>query len=116
LKFFLRSDYNVSDNLWGAPLARAKAKSQASADARQRRAIMLKVDDEIRNELEVLSLARDKTVQQLGVEAICDLLKKYGRPVGLIDALQKSAKAPREKPAATPKKMPNKRVKSRKPH
>jgi len=52
---------------------------------------MIKMDEEIRNELDVLALGRRKSIQELGLEAICDLLKKYGRPVSLIDAFKKSA-------------------------
>jgi hypothetical protein len=72
------------------------AKSKRALPAReaksQRKAIMIKMDDEIRNELEVLSLSRHKSMQELGLEAICDLLQKYGRPVSLIDAWKKSAR------------------------
>lgn len=56
-----------------------------------RRAIMLKMDEELRNELDVLATTRKQTIQQLGIEAICDLLRKHDRPVNLRDALRKSA-------------------------
>jgi len=68
---------------------------------------MIKMDEEIRNELDVLSLARHKSIQELGLEAICDLLKKYGRPVSLIDAFKKSARAdgkPKRKAAGKARK------------
>ena len=65
---------------------------------------MIKMDEEIRNELDVLALARRKSIQELGLEAICDLLKKYGRPVSLIDAFKKSAGSPSKgKPKAVRK-------------
>ncbi len=47
--------------------------------------------EELRNEIEVLAVTRKKTVQELGIEAFCDLLRKHGRPVDLIDAFRKSA-------------------------
>jgi hypothetical protein len=72
-------------------MAKAKQPSSGHAAASRRKAVMIKMDKEIRNELDVLSLARRKSVQELGLEAICDLLKKYGRPVSLIDAFKKSA-------------------------
>ena len=68
---------------------------------------MIKMDEEIRNELDVLALARHKSIQELGLEAICDLLKKYGRPVSLIDAFKKSASAEgkaKRKPAGKARK------------
>jgi hypothetical protein len=41
-------------------------------------------------------LARDRmmTFQELAEEAFCDLLRKYGRPTGLREALRKSAARP----------------------
>lgn len=72
-------------------MAKSKRASPARATNSPRKAIMIKMSEDIRNELDVLSLSRGKSVQELGLEAICDLLKKYGRPVSLIDALKKSA-------------------------
>ena len=72
-------------------MAKSKHPSSSHAVASHRKAVMIKMDEEIRNELDVLSLARHKSIQELGLEAICDLLKKYGRPVSLIDAFKKSA-------------------------
>ena len=72
-------------------MAQSKQPSSGHAAASRRKAVMIKMDEEIRNELDVLSLARHKSIQELGLEAICDLLKKYGRPVSLIDAFKKSA-------------------------
>ena len=70
---------------------------------------MIKMDDEIRNELDVLARLQDKSVPDLGLEAICDLLRKHGRPVGMRDAFKRSAgdesaqasKAPAKKPKRT---------------
>jgi predicted transcriptional regulator len=77
----------------------AKAKKAVGATATpRRRAIMIKVDDELRNELDALAVSTGKTVQQLGVEAVCDLLRKHERPVSLRDAFRQSAKG-----AAPPK-------------
>jgi hypothetical protein len=61
------------------------------APATRRRAILVKMGEPVRLELDVLAAARNKTVQELGLEALCDLLRKYGRPVDLRDALRKSA-------------------------
>jgi hypothetical protein len=72
-------------------MAKAKRLFPGPAAASRRKAVMIKMDEEIRNELDVLSLTRRKSIQELGLEAICDLLKKYGRPVSLIDAFKKSA-------------------------
>jgi hypothetical protein len=72
-------------------MAKSKRPSSGHAAASPRKAVMIKMGEEIRNELDVLSLARRKSIQELGLEAICDLLKKYGRPVSLIDAFKKSA-------------------------
>jgi hypothetical protein len=81
--------------------SKAPAKTEPVGDAApKRRAIMIKMEDGLRNELEVLAIARHKTVQELGLEAICDLLRKHGRPVSLVDALRKSAA---EKSEAHPK-------------
>jgi hypothetical protein len=88
-------------------MAKSKRPSRSREAASPRKAVMIKMDEEIRNELEVLSLARGKSIQELGLEAICDLLKKYNRPVSLIDAFRKSAGAgskPKRKPAGKPRK------------
>jgi hypothetical protein len=74
-------------------MAKSKRSSASQSAASPRKAVMIKMDEEIRNELDVLSLTRRKNIQELGLEAICDLLKKYGRPVSLIDAFKKSAGA-----------------------
>jgi acyl-CoA reductase-like NAD-dependent aldehyde dehydrogenase len=64
-------------------MAKAAQKSTRSTQApTRRRAIMLRMDEELRNELDVLATARKQSIQQLGVEAICDLLR---------DALRRSA-------------------------
>ena len=41
--------------------------------------------------LRMLAVERDTTINALAVEAFNDLLKKYGRPVDLKDALRRSA-------------------------
>ena len=64
---------------------------------------MIKMDEEIRNELDVLSVTRGKSIQELGLEAICDLLRKHGRPVSLTDAFKKSAGAGKPKRQAAGK-------------
>jgi uncharacterized protein (DUF4415 family) len=75
-----------------APAKPAKpAKEAAAAKPAGRRAIMVKMDEEVRNELEALANDRRKSVQELGLEAICDLLRKHGRPVSMRDAFRQSA-------------------------
>lgn len=82
-----------------------KAKPSTAGESRgKRRAILLKMDDEIRNELEVLSLAKHKTLQELALEAVCDLLKKYDRPVSLLDAFKQSAGQKKGRRKAAPHK------------
>ena len=90
----------------------SQAGSKAAAEAAtKRRALMVKMDDGLRKELDVLAIARRKAVQELGLEAICDLLRKHGRPVSLVDALRKSAA---EKPGgAQPKAAKRKEAKAR---
>ncbi len=73
-------------------MARRAAKPPSRTSKQPQRAIMVKVDEELRNELQALSAMRGRTLQQLGVEAICDLLRKYGRPVNMADAFAKSAR------------------------
>lgn len=94
-----------------APPKRAKpsAKPADVPPAPKRRALLIKMDDGLRNELEVLAIARKKSVQDLGLEAICDLLRKHGRPVSLVDALRKSAA---EKRGDAEPKTPKKRRRS----
>ena len=91
------------------PAAKGSKTSPKEAEAAtpKRRALLVKMEDGLRNELEVLAIARHKTVQQLGLEAICDLLRKHGRPVSLVDALRKSAA---EKSEAAPAKRSKRRV------
>lgn len=73
-------------------MAKPARKSVKPAEApKRRRAVMLKMDEELRNELDVLASTRKQSIQQLGLEAIRDLLGKYERPVNLRDALRKSA-------------------------
>ncbi|HEY0438893.1 MAG TPA: hypothetical protein VGD36_02390, partial [Xanthobacteraceae bacterium] len=67
------------------------ANEAAAAKPPRRRAIMVKMDEEVRNELEALANQRRKSVQELGLEAICDLLRKHGRPVSMRDAFRQSA-------------------------
>lgn len=86
---------------------REKAAPTAATPTPKRRAIMIKMEEGLRNELEVLAIARHKSVQELGLEAICDLLRKHGRPVSLVDALRKSAG---DKPGAA---RPERAVKGR---
>jgi hypothetical protein len=47
--------------------------------------------------LELLGTIRKITFQELFDEAISDLLKKHGQPVGLQEALHKSAALPTER-------------------
>jgi hypothetical protein len=49
------------------------------------------IDDETWTVLDLLARDRMATFQELADEAIADLLKKHGRPVGLKAALRKSA-------------------------
>jgi hypothetical protein len=48
-------------------------------------------DDETWQALDLLAEDRMQTFQELAEEAFADVLKKYGRPVGLKEALRKSA-------------------------
>ena len=48
-------------------------------------------DEEIWQALDLLARDQMKTFQELADEAFADLLKKNNRPVGLKDALRKSA-------------------------
>lgn len=70
--------------------AAAAAKKAPAGMPEPRRAIMVKMDEEVRNELDALANDRKKTVQELGLEAICDLLRKHGRPVSMRDAFRQS--------------------------
>lgn len=79
----------------------APAESAGAAPPR-RRAIMVKMDEEVRNELEALAQTRRKSVQELGLEAICDLLRKHGRPVSMRNAFRRSAAAAKAAAAAGP--------------
>jgi hypothetical protein len=90
----------------------AKKAVKREGEPRQR-AVMVKMDDGIRTELDVLAKSRKETIQELALEAIRDLLKKYGRPVNLLDALKKSARkqpltqgepAKRRAPASRPRR------------
>ena len=84
-------------------MAKSTRPSPRREAASPRKAIMIKMDEEIRNELDVLSVTRGKSIQELGLEAICDLLRKHGRPVSLIDAFKKSAGAGKPKRQAAGK-------------
>jgi predicted transcriptional regulator len=48
-------------------------------------------DDETWQALDLLAEDRVQTFQELAEEAFADVLKKHGRPVGLKEALRKSA-------------------------
>ena len=48
-------------------------------------------DDETWQALDLLAADRMQTFQELAEEAFADVLKKHGRPVGLKEALRKSA-------------------------
>jgi hypothetical protein len=69
----------------------AKKAVKDNEEPRQR-AVMVKMDEQLRTELDVLAKSRKETIQELTLEAIRDLLKKYGRPANLLDALKKSAR------------------------
>jgi len=49
------------------------------------------IDDETWTVLDLMARDRMATFQELADEAVADLLKKHGRPVGLKAALRKSA-------------------------
>jgi hypothetical protein len=51
----------------------------------------IQFDDETLTALEQLAADRMQTFQELAEEAFADVLKKHDRPVGLRDALRKSA-------------------------
>jgi hypothetical protein len=69
----------------------SRGSSESAAVSPRRRALMIKMDDEVRNELDVLARLQGKSVQDLGLEAICDLLRKHGRPVSVREAFRRSA-------------------------
>jgi len=51
----------------------------------------VQLDDETWQAIELLTEDRMQTFQELAEEAFADVLKKHGRPVGLKEALRKSA-------------------------
>lgn len=51
----------------------------------------VQLDEETRQALDLLARDQMKTFQELADEAFAELLKKHNRPVGLKDALRKSA-------------------------
>ena len=51
----------------------------------------VQIDEETWRDLQLLGHDQMKDFQELADEAFRDLLKKYGRPVNLRDALRKSA-------------------------
>ena len=51
----------------------------------------VQLDEETWRQLDLLGHDQMKDFQELAVEAFRDLLKKYGRPVDLKDALRRSA-------------------------
>ena len=51
----------------------------------------IQFDDETWHALDELARDRMQTFQELAEEAFADVLKKYDRPVGLREALRKSA-------------------------
>ena len=67
------------------------------------------IDDETWMTLELLRRDRMATFQELADEAFADLLKKYGRPVGLKAALRKSAGASAEVVKLADRQKPRKR-------
>ena len=56
-------------------------------------------DEDTLNKLNELGRDRMATFQEFADEAFADLLKKHGVPIDLRDALRKSARAIRPKPA-----------------
>jgi hypothetical protein len=69
------------------PGKRADPKSLAAAVRK-----LIEFDAETWHALRVLSGDSMKTLQELAEEAIADLLRKHGRPVGLKQALRESAR------------------------
>jgi hypothetical protein len=67
------------------------------------------IDDETWTALDLLAKDRMATFQELADEALADLLKKHGRPVGLKAALRQSAGASAEVIALKDRKNPRKR-------
>lgn len=61
---------------------------------------LIALDDDTLSKLNALGRDRMATFQELADEAFADLLKKHGIPIDLRDALRKSAKVTRPKPAA----------------
>ena len=59
---------------------------------------LIVIDDDVFTALEELADARMASVQELADEALTDLLKKHGRPVGLRDALRESTQSASEQP------------------
>ena len=97
-------------------MAKRKQPSRPRSEEKgKQRAILIRMDEEVRNELEFLSLSRRKSIQELGLEAICDLLKKHGRPVSMLDAFKQSAgvKKPARKKTARKKTARKKSARTR---
>ena len=68
----------------------------------------IQIDDEAWQQLNLLGHDQMKDFQELADEALRDLLKKYGRPVDLKDALRRSAgvSATVHQLHSTPRKKP----------
>ena len=52
----------------------------AGAKEQKARGVLIKVNDAGWRSLRLLAFERDATLQALGIEALNDLLKKYGKP------------------------------------
>jgi hypothetical protein len=80
---------------WTSAAERQKLK-RAAPSARQRKGEAMpgkrvQLDEESWRQLDLLAHDQMKDFQELADEAFRDLLKKYGRPVDLKDALRRSA-------------------------
>jgi len=83
-----------------------KAHKAQSPDTKGKR---VEFDIETWQALDMLARERMMTFQEVADEAFRDVLKKYGRPYGVRDALKKSAQAADADKAPTPerRKAPN---------
>jgi hypothetical protein len=73
---------------------------------------LIEFDDDTFDKLKHMGRDRMATIQELADEAFADLLKKYGIPVDLKDALRKSASQSKAPASKTVKPSPARKPKS----
>jgi len=85
----LAGRWTASAERW--KLQRATALARAAKGEPKMPGKRVQLDEETWRQLDLLGHDQMKDFQELAVEAFRDLLKKYGRPVDLKDALRRSA-------------------------